>query len=118
MKTALLSLILTTQFAIPIADKVPTLNVESSCRAVSNLNKQSGLADTQSFDGCMRDENAARQELVPIWTSFAAADRTRCSDEASSGGVYSYVELLVCLQMARDASAMNASQLQGARKKK
>jgi hypothetical protein len=103
---------------MPVADRVPTLNVEASCRAVTDLNRTSGLADAQSFDACMRDENSARQELAPIWTSFAAADRTRCADEASSGGVYSYVELLVCLQMARDASAMNVTPLKGARKKK
>lgn len=109
MKTALLSAIFATQLTVPVADQVPNLNVTSSCRAAADINRTSGLADPQSYDNCMRDEDAARQELVPVWASFKAADRDRCSDEASSGGVYSYVELLVCLQMARDAAAMNTA---------
>jgi hypothetical protein len=45
------------------------------------------------------------------------ADRGRCSAEASLGGVDSYVDLLVCLQMTRDAEAMQKNQLKGAKRK-
>jgi hypothetical protein len=108
MKTAVLSAIVAAQLTVPVADNVPTLNVASSCRAAADINKTSGLADPQSYDNCMADEESARKELVPIWTSFRAPDRSRCESEASSGGVYSYVELLVCLQLARDAAALTA----------
>jgi hypothetical protein len=118
MKTALLSIIAATQLAMPVVDNVPTLNVAASCRAAAEINRATGLADAQNYDGCMRDEESARQELLPIWTSFKAPDRVRCSDEASSGGVYSYVELLVCLQMAREAAAVNVTPLKGASKTK
>jgi hypothetical protein len=118
MKTALISIIAATQLTIPVADHVPTFNVASSCRAAAEINRATGLADAQSYDNCMRDEDSARQELVPIWMSFKAADRDRCESEASSAEVYSYVELLVCLQLARDAAAMNVTPLRGASKTK
>jgi hypothetical protein len=75
------------------------------------------VADTQSYSACMNDENTARKQLQEIWHSFAAAERTRCTAEAKSGGIESYVDLLVCLQLASDADAAAKIQLRGARRK-
>ena len=99
---------------IPIVDQVPTLNVAASCRAAANIN----IADTQSYGSCMSDENAARDQLVPIWQSFPVSKRSSCTEESSMSGIASYVELLVCLQLERDAAAADKIQLKGASRRK
>jgi hypothetical protein len=54
---------------------------------------------------------------VPLWQSFSVAHRTRCTSEASGQGLSSYVELLVCLQIAAGPGGMQNTTLKGARKK-
>jgi hypothetical protein len=102
---------------LPVADQPPTLNVEASCRAVTQLNQRSGLADAQPLDGCLRDEEDARQTLRQSWATFSASQHEQCIGEATSGPP-SYVDLLVCLQMQKDASALENTTLKGARKTK
>ncbi len=114
MKISLPVVILGTQFLVPVNEQVPTLDVAASCRAAATA----GMAADESYRNCMSDEHSARQELLRSWTSFAASDRSRCTTEASGDGLPSYVELLVCLQMSRDATRMQTTPLQGARKKK
>lgn len=98
---------------LDVTERVPTLKIEQACRAAADVK----IAESQSYDGCVRDEMAARTELTQGWTTFTVADRARCSDEASAGGVDSYVDLLVCLQMSRDVEEIKRSQLKGARRK-
>ena len=87
----------------PVSDKVPaSFDVAVSCRAAASA----GIAESQGYQSCMNDERSAREELVRDWATFAAADRSRCTTELSGGGLPSYVELLVCLQIARDASRL------------
>jgi hypothetical protein len=76
---------------------VPTFDVSQTCRAEA--------ADAPSTrEGCLRDEQSARDQLVREWQQYASADRTSCAQPvSSSGGIRSYVELLTCLQTARDA---------------
>jgi hypothetical protein len=64
----------------------------------------------------MKDENEARGELLKGWQTFSVPARINCTAEASSDGMASYVELLVCLQM--DRAADQVTKLKGARKKK
>ena len=102
------------QLLIPVSDVVPTFNVEPSCKGAA----AAGLADSQSVPNCMTEENSARRELVSSWQSFRAADRTRCTAEASSGGLQSYVELLVCLQISANPGGKPSTTLKGASRKK
>ena len=46
---------------MPVSDRVPELKVEASCRATTATDKTMGLALSQSFDDCMRDELAAQK---------------------------------------------------------
>jgi hypothetical protein len=95
---ALVPALLGAQLVVAVADKVPTLDVRPSCRAAE--------ANTpNSFDSCMRDEQAARSTLAAEWSEFRAADQSSCTQEASSFNP-SYVELLTCLQTARDAARL------------
>jgi hypothetical protein len=103
------------QLFLPVSDRVPTFNVEPSCKGAAAASAK--MVDAQSVSACMAEENQARQQLGPIWQSFPAADRTRCTAEASGQGLASYVELLVCLQIAAGPGGMQPSTLKGARRK-
>ncbi len=81
------------------ADSVPTLKVEPSCKAAGAV----GLMMGRTTESCMNDEKAAREDLVKDWSSFSSADKTHCLSMVSTGGGASYVELLSCLEMSRDA---------------
>ena len=118
MKIALLSMaILGSQFVIPISDRVPKLNVEATCKASVAADKAMGLVLAQSYDDCMRDENAAQQQLPAIWLSNSDQIRNQCEGEATAAGSESYVDLLTCLQLASlDKSSAPAPALRGASK--
>jgi hypothetical protein len=77
------------------ADNVPTLDVGPGCRATV------GIADV-SPSSCFSDEKAAHNQLLKEWSQFSAADKTLCVGEAT-GFEPSYVELLTCLELMRDA---------------
>jgi hypothetical protein len=107
------TLLLGAQLIIPASEEVPNLNVASSCRAAAAIQ----IADSQSFSDCMNEEDQARVELVRDWRTFSAPNRVSCTADASSDGIASYVELLVCLQTARGGLPA-LTLLKGARKRK
>jgi hypothetical protein len=84
---------------ITMAADVPTLKVEPSCKAAG----AAGLMLGRTAESCMNDEKTAREDLVKTWSSFSADDRSHCLSMVSTGGGPSYVELLSCLEMSRDA---------------
>jgi hypothetical protein len=103
--TILGTIVATTVCAQPyaaVADDVPTYDVRKSCKA-----DVQAYSSAQNVTACLADEQGARQTLTSQWTQFAADSRTRCSrmvgDAAAS---QSYVELLTCLQMAKDVKAL------------
>src|SRR5512144_423313 len=99
MKIAILSAaMLASQLATPVSDRVPKLNVEATCKASGAADKAMGLVLAQNYDDCMRDENAAQQQLLPIWLSNPDQVRNQCEGEATAAGSESYVDLLTCLQ--------------------
>ncbi len=100
------------QLMIPVADGVPTLNVEQVCEGIA---QQGGVtfhdpAIAQEKKNCLESEAAIREQLSKQWTSFSPADRSHCVNESVMGGDSSYTELLTCLEMARDVRAMRADQ--------
>jgi hypothetical protein len=84
---------------ITVAADVPTLKVEPSCNAAG----AAGLMMGRTTESCLNDEKSAREDLVKNWSSFSADDKTHCLSMVSTGGGPSYVELLSCLEMSRDA---------------
>jgi hypothetical protein len=80
-----------------IAPGLPRLDVGVTCRAEQNR---------AAVDSCTADENRARQRLETEWGQFGSAERTQCTQLSSMQGFQSYVELLTCLEMARDASKL------------
>jgi hypothetical protein len=98
IKAALAGAFLAALSAAAAAD-VPKLNVERMCR-------ESAKADpSANFDPkrCLDSENRTRDELAGKWDSFPAGDRQQCTQLATLGGTASYVALIVCLEMNRDA---------------
>jgi hypothetical protein len=102
---------------MPVAEAVPTFKIEQSCKAATTIDQQEKLAVAQSYNACIRDENEARQELVKGWASFPPAIRTRCIQEASIGGIDSYVDALTCMQIQTSVAKENVTKLKGASKK-
>ena len=84
--------------------EVPTLKVEPSCKAAG----AAGLMLGRTAESCMNDEKAAREDLVKNWSTFSADDKTHCLSMVQTGGGPSYVELLSCLEMSRDAKKIAA----------
>jgi len=120
MKIALLSLALGSQLVLPVADTVPDYKIDESCRGAAAASSAEGITQSQTLQACVNDENQAKQQLTPIWTTFTPALRAQCEGEATSGGLPSYVDLLVCLQLAKDNAATpeTVTPLKGASKKK
>jgi hypothetical protein len=86
--------ILTTLSPIAVSETVPKFDIAKECHFEGG--------ETAVFDRCSRDEAAALEKLRAEWPQFADADRGACFSEATSAGFASYVELVICLEMARD----------------
>lgn len=104
--------VLAAHLIMPVADSVPTLNVQQVCQGIA---QQGGVSfhDTDiatEKKNCLDSEQAIRNQLVKEWSSFSASDKTACTNESRMGGDSSYTELLTCLEMARDVRAMNSEQ--------
>ena len=80
-------------------DGPPELDVSISCRAAARGSVTVG-GDKQA---CLNDERTAKDALAKDWSSFSAISRTQCVGMNRTGGPPSYVELLVCLEIMRDA---------------
>jgi hypothetical protein len=90
------------QFVSARADELPKFDVAPMCRTEAST----GLAGA-SAQVCMADEQKAREQLTKEWEQFATDSRTNCTREATGiPGVRSYVELLTCLQIAKDAKKL------------
>ena len=99
----LLPVVLTAAHLVLTAHEVPQLNVEPSCRAAADALIRQGHGNK---DSCMQDEREARAKLKKQWHSFSSSEQTRCQELTTMGGPPSYVELLTCLQLAKDARTL------------
>lgn len=86
---------------VAIADPVPTLDTRPSCADAA-----SEISVTRTIASCQQSEQQARNSLVSQWNNFPAADKRNCVAETRVGGFPSYVQVLVCLELARDARSM------------
>ena len=81
----------------------PTLEFAQGCRNTAAGNKT-------TLDRCMRAEQKAWGKLSAQWNNYRRGDRTECTALAKMGTVLqSYVELITCLEMAKDARALPKS---------
>ena len=77
----------------------PLLQVGPSCEAAG----RGAVVLGRNKESCLADETAALNTLEQNWSKYAASDKTLCIGMESTGGPASYVELLSCLEVNRDA---------------
>jgi len=99
-------------FALLFASVLAPSAVVAEAGGVPSLEFAKGCRDTAGGDAavlgrCMGDEQRARQKLTTEWETFPHGDRTECTALAKLGTVLqSYVELITCLEMAKEARAL------------
>ncbi len=99
---ALLPILLTASHVVLAADTVPKFNVEASCRATAGASSSPNLGASD----CRRDENDAQAKLQQDWTRYTVTQRSQCVRLSTLGNSPSYVELLTCLEMAKQAQEL------------
>jgi hypothetical protein len=104
------ALLLGASLFTPVVDKVPSLNVEQVCEGIAQQGGVSFRDPNIAVEkkNCLDSEHATRDELAKQWSSFSAADKSACTNEATMGGDSSYTELLTCLEMARDVRSLHS----------
>jgi len=107
---ALLPIILTASHITLAADTVPKFDVERTCRPAA----REAILPGRDSPTCQRDENDARSKLDQDWTQYSVTQRANCTNFAKIGGAPSYVELLTCLEMAKQAQELPAESKLGA----
>jgi hypothetical protein len=92
------SVLVATPLIIGVAERVPNFNLSAVCSAMSE----------GGAEACIRSESAARDDLTKQWSQFPAADRARCVQLATMTKTGSYVQVLTCVEMAREARQLKA----------
>jgi hypothetical protein len=91
--------------AITVADNIPKFDIARGCRVENTAS--SGLAEEQPLKKCVSDEEQALQELQTQWSQFSNPDRATCTAATTNtDNTPSYVELLTCLQEAKEARGL------------
>jgi hypothetical protein len=81
-----------------VPGELPKYDIGATCRA--------GARNRAALDTCTRDEEEARERLTRDIAQLPHADVSHCSQLSGMKGFESYVELLTCLEMARDARTL------------
>src|SRR2546430_1224602 len=94
------------RFLVATADDVPRVDKEKPCRVSKKKKKEvSGNTETaNTFQNCMEQEKANREQLLKDWRTYTAAAKVRCVQP--SAYMANYTEWLTCLEMDRDAARM------------
>lgn len=99
--------VLAAHLVMTVADRIPKFNIEATCRAAEASAARAILGnDTQS---CVNDERDARDTLAKEWSQFSSANHASCTQLSITSTEPSYVELLTCLEMTRDAKQVPAT---------
>jgi hypothetical protein len=106
-RIALVALTLGLQTAIALADSPPKLDVSPSCNAAA----RGAISAGRDKEACLGDERTAQDTLSQNWSKYNAADKTQCVGNVKTGGPASYVELLSCLEIMRDAKAIRQGEV-------
>jgi hypothetical protein len=82
-----------------LADDPPKLDISPTCAGAA----QFSVGAERDKQACLDDEHAAEGTLAQNWSNYNANDKTQCIGTVKTGGAASYVELLSCLEVMRDA---------------
>jgi hypothetical protein len=75
----------------PSRNAIPSYYVEKSCKTGSP-------ADNNSYESCLQQENAAKDDLMKGWKGYSAEARNECAP-ANHDPADSYVALKTCFEM-------------------
>jgi hypothetical protein len=90
-------ILMATLSPVAISDAVPKFDIAKECRFEGG--------STADVDRCHQDEAEALEQVKANWAQFTGADKSTCVSVATViAGSASYVELLTCLEMGRDAN--------------
>ncbi len=104
-RIAVASLSLGLQVTAAVADDPPKLDVTTTCNAAA----QFSIVIGRDKEACLDDERTAEITLAQNWSKYNADDKTQCVGTVKTGGPGSYVELLSCIEVMRDAKELGAS---------
>jgi hypothetical protein len=96
---AVAALLLALDVVVAVADDPPKLDVTVTCAAAAQYSISSG----RDKEACLGDETTAQNTLAQNWSKYNADDRNQCVGTVKTGGPPSYVELLSCIEILRDA---------------
>jgi hypothetical protein len=96
-------MVLGSQLVMTVADGVPKFDVARQCRLDSTQAFDLNAGMNETVKRCVADEQQALTQLQTQWSQFREPNKAQCSEETSIGGTSSYVDLLTCLQLAKDA---------------
>jgi len=97
--------VLAANLVTPVADDIPKFDIAATCRAAQ---ASAARAIRDNMEACANDERTARDSLAKEWGQFSAANRRSCTELSTSSTEPSYVELITCLEMTRDAKQVPA----------
>jgi hypothetical protein len=112
---SLFAIVLSSNFVVAIADKVPRYDVAASCLGAAKQMEGRVGPDTSNQSvreraaRCVKTEEDARTKLIAVWSEFEGAEHSACIGASSSGGRPSYVELLVCLGMKQEVRKIRSN---------
>ena len=72
-------------------------------RRPANARNRSSGGEKSAYQGCLDDELQAQETLAKSWSSFKAGAQKDCVEVTRIGGAPSYVELLTCLELDKQA---------------
>ncbi len=93
-------------FITAVADELPKFDTTKSCQAA--FAAYTG-ADKARYDTCLKEEKDAGAQIGSSWAQWPPRDRAHCAQLAGMGGSPSYVEMLTCLEIARDTKTLPES---------
>ena len=91
------------------SSSVPKLDAGTSCKAAAAASVVAG----RDVQACLGDENQAKEQMTKNWSQYRDADKQQCIELVGKGGPSSYVELLTCLEVLKDARAISSADLGG-----
>lgn len=81
-----------------LADTVPDLDIEKTCRSAKLADPT--VNDKAAYEGCLRSERDAKRQAEQHWSKFTTPAKRQCESQFKAGGYPSYVEMITCLELA------------------
>lgn len=84
---------------------VPAFNAKETCQGT----EIAAVFPGRNIEACIKSEEATRDQLKKRWSEFPAADQAECVSASKIGGSPSYIDLLTCLELARDVERLRST---------